>query len=75
MRYGRRLLAAAPIVFACAPPERKITGSTGKTQGEIPVISPPTTPMSTRVIRETSTTVCCDKVGRVRFGSHRRSGC
>ncbi len=43
--------AAAPTGLApCAPPERKITGSTGRMHGLIPVISPPTSPRKIRVI-------------------------
>jgi hypothetical protein len=43
----------------CTPPDRKMTGSTGKIHGEIPVMRPPKKPMRARV----STVVLLDKSG------------
>ena len=43
--YSAGVRAASP----CAPPDRKTTGSTGRTHGEIPVITPPRKPINTSV--------------------------
>src|ERR1700727_2612723 len=56
-RYGRKtsgfvLTATAPPAVLFVPelfvPEKKITGSTGSMHGEMPVIRPPTKPISAR---------------------------
>src|SRR3984893_8960264 len=51
--FGLTATATAPSAVLCVPdvpdvPEKKITGSTGRMHGEMPVISPPTRPISAR---------------------------
>ena len=52
-RYGRQRPACGASVVPlalCAPPDRKMTGSTGRMHGEMPVMRPPRRPMRARVI-------------------------
>ena len=55
--------AASVAVWVAGVPAKKITGSTGRMQGEMPVISPPRKPMSTRV-----SISACSMPGRSRTG-------
>ena len=55
--------AGVAAVSTAGVPAKKITGSTGRMHGEMPVISPPRKPMSTRV-----SISACSMPGRSRTG-------